>query len=883
VNAPSAVTTDTAYFQALRERLAAVRSDIVQRRSDGESGIEVTEWFSDQVDAIVVDIAQRRLVDWPGADNAITVMAMGGNGRRRPATYSDLDVMIITNSHASAAELASAVIRDLWDVGLNIGHSIRARADVLRFAVEEIQFATSLLEMRFLVGDTTSADALQSELRQKVFTDKAEQLIRRCVASRRKEWLARGNSVNQLEPDVKRSPGGLRDLHLLRWLATLRHGDPALTVLVDAGDISNDELKALEAADEYLTALRLDLHGATGLKQDVLTRELQLEVSQHRETQQAQAMQPVEAFMHKYFSHTSRVAEITRRVTPVARKATLITRLRDALLPRKSAEGYLIRDGLVHVSDDQLQTLHNSPPAIMDLFVAAATHHVQLAPALLRAVRLIAEDLPPEPDREVSKRFRHFLRLVDGLPDTLRAMYETGILEWLIPQFSGIRCLIQFNQYHSFTVDEHTLKAIDCMVAFRNDKSPVGSAYQSVRHRATLHLAILMHDIGKGKDGDHSKIGAEICQDVAVRLQMAENKKQMMMFLVLHHLDMPNLAFRRDVSDSAILVGFARLVGSPERLRMLYVLTVADIQAVGPDVWSDWKGELLADLYNRSMQILSGRPYNHLERARLQMVREAVRTSIVPVGTTALDAELPDWIDAQLDALPPFYLMAEEPGRIANDLDVIQRLSDSDVRIEAAYDSETSTVTYRVFVPERFEAGSFHKIAGILSGLRMNILVAQVCTTVTCVAVASFRVADSDFSGPVPKQRIDDVTCAMRDVLMARKSVDSVFRRSGLVRLNEKNAAIITAPPRVTFDNDCSERFTVIDVFATDRHGLLYTLAHTLYDHGLSVQLARIATHIDQVVDVFYVVDSNQQKLNDSTRIEELRSALLDGINVLNG
>ncbi|MCA9050673.1 MAG: HD domain-containing protein, partial [Planctomycetaceae bacterium] len=239
----------------------------------------------------------------------------------------------------------------------------------------------------------------------------------------------------------------------------------------------------------------------------------------------------------------------------------------------------------------------------------------------------------------------------------------------------------------------HTLKTIDEVVTFVNDTTPIGSAYNSVRHKATLHLSLILHDIGKGRDGDHCIIGEQIADETAVRLQTPENKKRMMMALVRHHLVMPDLAFRRDITDQSLLVEFARLVGAPELLRMLYVLSVADIKAVGPDVWTDWKGDLLADLYNRTMLILSGRPINHLERERLQLVREHVRASIVPVAPTATteanaaanedsSEALPDWIDRQLDALPPFYLMTESPDRIARDLDSIQQMSEDDVRIE---------------------------------------------------------------------------------------------------------------------------------------------------------------------------------------------------------
>jgi [protein-PII] uridylyltransferase len=586
--------------------------------------------------------------------------------------------------------------------------------------------------------------------------------------------------------------------------------------------------------------------------------------------------------MKEYFGHTSRVAVVARRVAEVAPRPSLLSRLKNILLPQRSAQGFLIVDGILQGPEDRMASLQD-PLEIMDVFVAAAESNARLAPELRQHIGRLAESLPDEPSRQVTNRFRDLLRFTEGLPDALRAMYETGILEWLIPPFAGVRNLLQFNQYHSFTVDEHTLKAMDEVASFAKDQSPVGSAYQSVRHRATLHLALLMHDVGKGRDGDHSIIGEQLAEDVAVRLQMAANKKSMLMFLVRYHLIMPDLAFRRDTTDSMILVDFCRLVGAPELLRMLYVLTVADIKAVGPDVWSDWKGELLADLYNRAMQILSGRPYNHLERERLQIVRAAVRKSIVPLGSKTEPDAWGKWADEQLDALPPFYLMTEHPDRIARDLDMIQQLSEAEVKIEGEYEPENETVSYRVFAPGRYGHGSFHCIAGILSGLRMNILAAQVCTTSNGVVIAYFRVTDNDFKGQVPQSRIEDVAVAIGDVLTARKTVDSVFRKSALFRLNRKNPVIMRQEPKVGVDNDCSERFTVIDVFATDTQGLLYTLAHTLFNQGLTVHLARIATNIDQVVDVFYVLDEHQRKLEDPERIERLKTTLLDEIRQLSG
>ncbi|MCP4509664.1 MAG: HD domain-containing protein, partial [Fuerstiella sp.] len=562
-----------------------------------------------------------------------------------------------------------------------------------------------------------------------------------------------------------------------------------------------------------------------------------------------------------------------RRVTETVQRPGLFARLKNAILPQRDSDGFLIQEGVLNAPEDFGDRLSAEPEAVMLAFTAAAKYEVVLSAELRRLIGRATSRLPSEPSRDSCSRFRAVLRAGNGLPLTLRAMYETRVLDWLVPAISEIRCLMQFNQYHSFTVDEHTLKTIDEVVSFADDETPVGSAYNSLRHKATLHIALILHDIAKGRDGDHSIVGEQIADEVAVRLQTAENKKRMIMFLVRQHLVMPDLAFRRDITDQALLMDFARMVGAPELLRMLYVLSVADIKAVGPDVWTDWKGELLADLYNRTMRILSGRPINHLEQERLQLVREHVRSSIVPVAPDE-NEQWPEWIDRQLDALPPFYLMTEQPARIAKDLDVIQQLGTADVRIEGVYDADTDTVTYRIFASSQYEPGSFHKVSGVLSGLRMNIHTAQSCTTADSTMIGSFLVTDNDFVGNVADDRIRDVCAALVSVLTGKLTVDHIFRRSGLFRFNKKKG-IQPVPPQVSIDNDCSETHTVIDVFAMDSPGLLHTLALAIYNHGLSVDLTRIATNVDQVVDVFYVVDSDRRKVEDSQRLHPLWENLM--------
>jgi len=343
---------------------------------------------------------------------------------------------------------------------------------------------------------------------------------------------------------------------------------------------------------------------------------------------------------------------------------------------------------------------------------------------------------------------------------------------------------------------------------------------------------------------------------------------------------MPDMALRRDYTDAALISDFARMVGSPERLRMLFVLCAADVKAVGPGVWTDWKADLLTDLYNRTMQIVSGRPSNYLERERIQTIRDHIREEIVPMED-GLNVEWPTWVDQQLDALPVFYLMTEAPDQIARDLDVIQHLGDPEIQINSLYDTESDTVTYRIFASSCYENGFFHKVAGILSGLRNNIHTAVSCAAADGTIVARFMVTDNDYEGDIPQSRRYSIAAAVKEVLTGKRAVDSIFRESGLFQLSSEDSSMVAVDPQVCIDNDCSDQYTVIDVFAMDAPGLLYTLSRTLYQHEISVQLARIGTNIDQVVDVFHVTDQSGRKVTDSGQLECIMKDLLEGIHTL--
>ena len=469
----------------------------------------------------------------------------------------------------------------------------------------------------------------------------------------------------------------------------------------------------------------------------------------------------------------------------------------------------------------------------------------------------------PVSPEATARLFLSILRSTGQVGAQLREMYRTGVLEIVLPEMSHVRCLLQFNQYHAYTVDEHTLRAVEAAERFEKDPGALGTAYRSIKHRELLHLALLLHDLGKGYEQDHSEVGRDIAAAVAARLRLSEQHTQMLVFLVHKHLLMAHLAFRRDLSDTQMLVRFSREVGSPELLRMLLVLTASDMTAVGPGTWTNWKGELLTGLFEGALQILSGVPPKFREAERIREISSGVRRALAQSPAPLLELR-----DDELESLPLHYLTATLAEQIVRDLVAIRRLAQDEVVVHGKFEPTTATVEYRIITHDAVGSGLFHKFTGVLAAKGLQILSANICTTCQGIVIDSFRVHDTDHVGEVPEFRLREVETAVCEVLQGRAIVEELFER----HRRFQRAAPLQAwrePTRDEIDNDSSERFTVIDVFASDRRGLLYTIAATLLNSGLSVSLAKISTHIDQVLDVFYVTDRGGNKLQDGGSFDD--------------
>jgi len=881
-----------AEFSAGRLAVYRARTTEIQQQArrlfdGGASGLQVATALSEATDVFLADVLreassgltrqQQSLVERHGA-----VIAVGGSGRGELAPFSDADLLFLYRQPAVEpfTECAERVVRDCWDAGIRLGHSLRTINDSINMGRQDPHAATALVEARLLWGSDDLFAEFKRDVFRKVIHGRRRAFINEAVAGRREEQTRYGATVNRLEPDVKRSLGGLRDVHLIRWIGFAHYGTADIHLLRLHDALSKEDARVLLEAQDFLLRLRIDLHFAAERAQDVLTREEQLRITKERRIEGAVGQLPVERFMQTYFRHSTAIANLAGRFVSLHQPRTVASRLIHFVMTRQADKIFRVGPERIDVVPQHRDFVMGSLEQVLKLYYLAASYEVSPAPALVERLKGSVPKLDGNLSEESAQLFLRILSRSGHLGAVLRSMFDVGLLELLVPDTSHARCLLQFDLYHSYTVDEHTLRAIEAAEEFEHDDGPLGAAHHEMHHREMLHLALLLHDLGKGFDADHSDVGRQIAERTADRLGLSEHQRDLLVFLVHKHLLMAHTAFRRDTTDPQLLLSFSHQVGSPETLRMLYVLTAADITAVGPDAWTGWKAELLTELYDRAMLILSGLHHKYHEHQRLERIKQQVQSSIVPLESEQDELQWRNELDAQLDSFPPHYLTDTAPARIAADLDLVGRLEPGDVITQSRYDRETGTFEYRFITRDELAEGCFHKIAGVLTAHRLEILNAHISTSSGGVVVDRFRVIDNDFAGEAPAARVDEIAEGIRQVLNGHTSVEEMFSRHQRFGAARHAEPVSNLPMRVVIDNDSSDRCTIIDVFAHDRTGLLYTISLAIHNMGLSVLQAKIATHFDQIVDVFYVRDSHGRKIKDNQRLREIEYELANEIDV---
>ncbi|MGQ0812716.1 MAG: [protein-PII] uridylyltransferase [Nitrospiraceae bacterium] len=858
--------------------LTEQRGAIYQRLTDGASGAEIVAAMTDLVDGLIIG-RYRNAVRQGGEELVSTgfqhccLVALGGYGRRELAPHSDIDLMLLFRPevHRFVPELVRQVLHPLWDSGFQVGHSVRTIQDCIELANTDSTVKTSMMEARFLTGSPDLFQEFHHRYLRKVVAKNVETYLDHKLEERRREYEKFGETVYLLEPNVKKSKGGLRDLHLLQWVGMARYQAPTIRELSDRGIFSRADYVALTEAREFLWRVRSLLHVHAGMAQEILNFDEQVWLAERWGFKDQPHLLAVEQFMQQYYRHTMGLHERCMRFLDRCRLVPFWRRLSN-LLPAPTVDEYfVVRGSILTVAEDKRARVLESPALQLKLFDVARCRQLTIAPPLLEEIHQHVETVSADAYQatDVSHTFLKILA-GPGTAKTLEAMHRSYLLEKLIPAFATVRGLMQFNQYHKYTVDEHSLLAVGRAEELAQDRSVLGEAYRGIKRKDILHLAVLLHDLGKGREEDHSEVGKRIAEEAAGRFGFDEQETRTLVFLVHRHLLMAHTAFRRDPNDEKVLLTFAREVGTPEVLTKLLALTAADIAAVGPGVLTKWKESLLVELYLRTMPELSGERDEADAPAQLQRIAKEIAQQPPLASESGVDDA---WIESQLHQFPLRYAFGTPTKRIAAHLAAIRRRNQSEVLVESVFNAELGTCDYAVITVNDLIPGIFSKIAGVLAANGLQILDAQILTRRDGVIVDTFQVADPDYSGPPPKERLAIIGQAIGSTLKGEVRVDELIRRGTRLSAN-RPVPTHRQPTEVRMDNETSDRFTIIDVFADDRQGLLFVITNAMFTLGLSVHAARISTRLDQVADVFYVTDLKGSKIEDHTQLETIRSAV---------
>ncbi|MGE5478591.1 MAG: [protein-PII] uridylyltransferase [Bacteroidales bacterium] len=872
-------------LETFKEALNTGRAEIRARfdkHGDGAETVAENCFLIDQLIRVVHDFAAEH--EFPHgirtAGEAMSLVAVGGYGRGELSPQSDIDLLFLTPYKRTPwhEQIVEYILYMLWDMGLKVGHSTRSADECVRQAKEDLTIRTALLEMRWLWGDQTLFTELQNRFRADVVAGSTEEFVESKLAERDARHTQMGDTRYVLEPNVKEGKGGLRDLHTLYWIAKYLYRIKEVGDLVDAGLISRDAMKRFTKAQAFLWTVRCHLHYLTGRPEDRLTFDVQQEIAQRMGYADRAGSRGVERFMKHFFLVAKDVGDLTRLFCALAeeqqkRKPKL--RLGRLLsLKRGTVAGFKMDgDRLTCASDDQFE---KDPAAMIRLFHTALEHDLDIHPKAADLVHrnLKRIDAAVREDPTANKLFVAMLTSRRNPEVALRHMNEAGILGRFIPDFGRVVAQMQYDMYHVYTVDEHTLQAVGILHAIENgelkEEAPVSSQIiHKVASRNVLYLAVMLHDIAKGRNGDHSVLGAEVAMKLGPRFGLSDAETETVAWLVREHLTMSRIAFKRDIDDPKTIADFVALVQSPERLRLLLCLTVADIRAVGPNVWNGWKGGLLRELYLRSEEVMLGGLAAGRE-SRIQGAQDALRAELGALGWPGEE------IEAHLGRGYPNYWTSFDTATHLRHARLVREaeLTKAPLTVESRVDSKRCVTEITVYTSDH--PGLFSQIAGAMAVSGANIVDAKIITLANGMALDTFWVQDSEGGAFDSPPKLAKLSTVIEQVLSGRMWLDKeLAARKGKL---PSRAHVFKVPPRVIIDNKASTTHTLLELNGRDRPGLLYDLTAAMTRAGLQIASAHISTYGERVVDVFYVKDIFGLKVSHERKLEQVHKELLKAL-----
>ncbi len=872
--------------ERMRAMLSAGSKEIQARFDVTEDADFVHHERSRQLDAVLqggLDFADDHLFQQSNLTKgeALAVVALGGYGRGEIAPGSDIDLLFLYpyKSTPRTEQTAEFLLYRLWDLNLKVGQSVRSIKDCIKLARTDLQIETSLLEARLIWGSNEVFGEFQERFRKEVIEQRGPEFIEQKLAERDERHQRVGDTRYVLEPNIKEGKGGLRDLHTLVWIGRYLYDIKNFDDLVEHDVLASQAAHTFERARRFLWTVRCHLHYITGRAEERLTFDLQPEIARRMGYRDRGRVTGVERFMKYYYFVAKEVGDLTRIVCAALEERH--QRRPTITLPRfgfglRRHGGFLIQRGRIGVEDEDL--FSRSPIKVLEFFSLAQSRNLDLHPEALRLISecrsTVFRDLWRDP--EANSLFLAMLTSPNDPATTLKRMNEAGVLGRFVPDFGRIVAQMQYNLYHVYTVDEHTIRAIGNLYRIETgdleETMPLAvELMPQISSRQELYVAIFLHDLGKGRNRNHSIVGEEIALSFCERLGLSESKTETVAWLVRNHLVMSNFAFKRDSDDPQAITDFVKIVQSPERLRLLTILTMADIYAVGPGVWNGWKGQLLRSLYHETRLAMSSGDMGGPRARRLAGTKERLTELLIEHKIFAED-------DAEqfVDRHDEHYLLAFSPDDLIRHAKMMRQAEREELPLvfDFRVDEDQDRTELTVYTADH--PGLFMKIAGALAISGVTVVEARIFTTSDWMALDVFSFQDpSGNAVELEKRRTDRIQDNLEKALRGEIRLERAFDGKGAL---PSRADVFRVEPRVIIDNKASRTHTLVEVNGRDRPGLLFALAATFKDMRLIITSAHINTFGERVVDVFYIKDVFGLKITQRSHQNRIEAALLKAL-----
>jgi len=881
-----AVEARPSVLARLKDLLRTARTEAARQLAADGKGRRCAEGlaaFQDELIRLVFDytVAHVYRATNPSDAERMAIIATGGYGRGLLAPYSDVDLLFLLPYKQTpwGESVVEYMLYLLWDLGLKVGHATRTVEQSLKLSRADVTIRTALLDSRMILGDEGLFRELMGRFRREVVAGTARQFVEAKLAERDERHRRAGASRYRVEPNIKDGKGGLRDLHTLHWLAKYLYGDGVSAGAVEAKVFTADEFSTFRRCEDFLWSVRCNLHFLAGRAEERLSFDVQQAMAERLGYVQRRGLRAVERFMKHYFLVAKDVGDLTTILCSAleieqVKASPGLGQLLNPLSWRtrrrlRASSDFRIDNGRLNVADAEV--FKRDPVNLIRFFAKAeqtgAFFHPNAVRLLRRSLRLIDDRL--RNDAEANRIFLGLLCSEKNPETTLRRMNEAGVLGRFVPEFGKVVSMMQFNMYHHYTVDEHLIRTVGVLADIEHgaaaEPHPLStSIIKTIQHRRALYVAAFLHDIAKGRMEDHSEVGARIARELCPRLGMSAAETETVAWLVQNHLVMSLIAFSRDIADPKTIRDFANVVQSPERLKLLLVLTVADIRAVGPSAWNGWKGQLLRGLYFETEPVVAGGHTLLASRDRIAAAQAAVRSALA------------DWPAAEVERFIarhyPDYWLRTETRKVVEHARLIRSAEQAGETLASACvtDAFTAITELSLFAPNHPRLLALFAGACAVSGA--NISGAHISTTRDGFALDTFLLA-REF-----EHDEDELRRARRIAETIAKLLKGEIRLGALMAKRRERRDRIDAfkvAPEVIVDNAVSNSFTVIEVSGLDRPGLLFELTSTLSDLNLDITSAHVTTFGEKAVDVFYVTDLTNRKITSPQRDKAIRERLL--------